>query len=287
MNTKLASILASAFLAVFGLTFGIAGHAAGGIENPAQSSTQSGIGLISGWYCPSAAMTYSIDGGAPQSIPAGGPRGDTASVCNGATNTGFGLLVNFNNLPPGQHAVRVYADGVQVDEKTFLTTNLGSEFLTGKQGQYYLNNFPAAGRRTLVQWQQEKQNFSIIGSDDDLPALVGTYFGAMTYRITDCGTSNGNYAEPASFVVSQTGAATTVQAQYLAGGSCSYVGQLYYNYDGGELSVPSGTFSCTDGTSGSYSASRITVTASGVILDFAQSFANGCKVQGRLGGPRA
>jgi len=284
---QLRKILSLVTTQVLTLSLPAIGIAAGGIENPAPGSMQSGIGLISGWYCPAATLTFGIDGGAQQPMPSGGARGDTASVCGGATNTGFGLLINFNNLTPGTHTVRLYANGSEVDAKTFGTTNLGGEFMTGKTGQYFLNNFPGPGQRTQVQWQQEKQNFSIVGSDHNFPSLIGTYYGASVYTATGCGARNGNYAEGAIYTVTQAGASATVRAQFLAGGSCTFTGTLYYYYAGGNLNIPSGSFSCSDGTSGSFTAPDIVLADSGVVLDFTQTFTSGCRLQGRLGGPRA
>src|SRR5262249_20713328 len=145
------------------------------LENPAANSIQSGIGLISGWACAPATVTYSIDNGPLIPIPAGGVRTDTSRLCGGQSNNGFGLLFNYNTLAQGQHTLRAFANGVQIGQSTFAVTNLGGEFLQGlPSGWRYLDNFPSAGTRTAVAWQQEKQNFSIVGTDQNAPSPIGT-----------------------------------------------------------------------------------------------------------------
>ena len=76
------------------------------VDNPAPDSPQSGLGVLSGWVC--AADTVEIElvpaSGAPVTLlPATGTaRADTAGVCGAdTTDTGFGLLFNWNLLGDG------------------------------------------------------------------------------------------------------------------------------------------------------------------------------------------
>ena len=129
------------------------------LENPSAGSSQSGIGIISGWACEAGEIIIEL---ADTPVPAayGTPRGDTQPVC-GDSNNGFSLLVNWNNLGPGEHAIRALADGVEFARTTVRVTTLGAEFLRGVSGTFPLPDFPHPGDTTLVQWSESQQNFII------------------------------------------------------------------------------------------------------------------------------
>ncbi|HEY8515079.1 MAG TPA: S8 family serine peptidase [Candidatus Binatia bacterium] len=131
----------------------------GVLENPAPSSFQSGIGIVSGWVCDATEVTLSIDGGTPSRAGYGTSRRDTEAVC-GDTDNGFGLLLNWALLGDGTHTVTAYADGVPFGEATFTVTTLGSEFVIGATGEYVLPDF--AGRDVTVRWEQAQQGFVIV-----------------------------------------------------------------------------------------------------------------------------
>ena len=83
------------------------------LENPQPASFQSGIGLLSGWSCQGPSIAIAIDGGARLAAPYGSSRADTAGACGtGNTNSGFGLLVNFNLFGAGAHTAQMYVNGV-------------------------------------------------------------------------------------------------------------------------------------------------------------------------------
>lgn len=95
-------------------------------------------------------------------------------VC-GKTNTGFGLLYNFNNLTPGVHGISVYADGVLFDSSTFTTFRSGGvPWLEGKSRRSYISDFPDIGKAAIVEWSQSDQNFKIVKSIDT-STLNGNY----------------------------------------------------------------------------------------------------------------
>ena len=136
------------------------------LENPQPGSFQSGIGLISGWSCQGSSISVSIDNGAqipPIFVPYGSSRPDTAGVCGAFnTNTGFGLLVNFNRLGNGTHTAQVLVNGVPQGTPTqFTVTAPAGEFLTGASGQITVPDFPSTGRTTTLIWQESQQNFAI------------------------------------------------------------------------------------------------------------------------------
>jgi hypothetical protein len=133
------------------------------LENPQPGSFQSGIGLVSGWSCQGPTISIVVDSGAPLEVPYGSARADTASVCGGAdTNTGFGLLLNFNTLGAGTHNAQLYVNGVaQGSSVPFTVTVPAGEFLSGASKQVPVNDFPRVGTTTTLTWQQSQQNFAI------------------------------------------------------------------------------------------------------------------------------
>ena len=66
-------------------------------------------------------------------------------------------------LADGEHRVRALADGRKIGEARFRVTRLGSGYLRGVSGSYNLPDFPHAGNRTRVQWEEALQNFVITG----------------------------------------------------------------------------------------------------------------------------
>ena len=129
------------------------------LENPALESSQSGIGIISGWACEAGEIVIELDG-SPVPAAYGTPRGDTRSVC-GDSNNGFSLLVNWSNLGAGEHTIRALVDGVEFARTTVRVTTFGVDFLRGVSGTFDLPNFPSAGATTVIQWEESQQNFVI------------------------------------------------------------------------------------------------------------------------------
>jgi hypothetical protein len=130
------------------------------LENPAQGSYQSGIGLISGWSCASGTIVVRVDS-TNNATAYGTPRGDTTSVC-GFSNTGFGLLINYNLFGPGAHVAQLFVNGISVGLPVFFTVTVpNGEFMTGVSKQITVPNFPSVGRTTTLIWQESQQNFAI------------------------------------------------------------------------------------------------------------------------------
>jgi len=152
------------------------------LENPQPGSFQSGIGIVSGWACEPGRIDIEVSGGsvnATLQAAYGTARGDTADEC-GDTNNGFGLLVNWNELPDGNYTVRALRDGVEFARVTVIVSTLGlnKPFATGLEGDSQLPNFPETGKTTRIRWQENIQNFSIIGATespaDGTPSSPGT-----------------------------------------------------------------------------------------------------------------
>ena len=134
------------------------------LENPAPGSFQSGLGVISGWVCEADTVTLEIETAAgttsTEEAGYGTERLDTADVC-GDTDNGYGLLFNWNLLGDGQHTVRAYADGEAFAHSTFTVTTLGEEFVENLARAHEIEDFPAEGQTTTVEWQQGQQNFVV------------------------------------------------------------------------------------------------------------------------------
>ena len=147
--------------AIYGRT--VAAGPKGSLENPANRSFKSGIGVISGWVCNATRVEVAI-GNSRIPVVYGTPRGDTASVC-GDTNNGFVTLVNWNLLGEGVHTMRLVVDGVAIGLSEFKVTTFGQEFLQGASGRYSLFNFPRPGSTAVIEWEQSSQNFVVVGTE--------------------------------------------------------------------------------------------------------------------------
>ena len=144
----------------------------GFLGNPRDGSSQSGIGVISGWVCEAGIVEISIwppDGGKVfvEEAAYGTSRPDTAYTKDGAeicgdTDNGFGLLFNWNRLEEEEYVVDVLVDGELLDRATVSLTNFGQEFLRRVSGRYVLEDFPYPGESVVVEWEEGLQNFVIV-----------------------------------------------------------------------------------------------------------------------------
>lgn len=140
-------------------------HARGYLEIPEPNAPQAGIGVVAGWHCTAQRVEVQIDEKPPLLAASGTARGDTASVC-GRSDTGFAVIVNWNELPIdcfgcANHRVRAYADGVLFADVRFPVTHFRETYLAGKAATYRLRNFPDIGRTAWVKWDEAKQNFTL------------------------------------------------------------------------------------------------------------------------------
>ena len=84
-------------------------------------------------------------------------------IC-GRADSGYSLLYNYNDLPPGSHTISAYADGKAFETRQFNTVQSGGEaFLTGISKTAIISDFPSSGRIAILQWSQAKQSFVITG----------------------------------------------------------------------------------------------------------------------------
>ena len=139
----------------------------GFLENPRHNSSQSGVGMVTGWVCEAETVEVEInDSPHPQIAAYGTERLDTEKDC-GDTDNGFGLLLNWNRLGEGEHTITVFVDGQELGRSTITVTTLGEEFPKGLEGEFILDGFPDSESSVVIRWEESLQNFVII---DKLPA---------------------------------------------------------------------------------------------------------------------
>ena len=145
------------------LAGGLAGSPswAANLESPAQAAVVSGIGFIAGWKCEAGTITVTIDGGAHLSVAMGQPRADTRPVC-GTTNNGFIQQINWALVGDGEHEAVAYDTGVEFSRSTFTVGSTGEEFLQGAVRQQLVEDFPAPGETTVLEWNESTQHFEIV-----------------------------------------------------------------------------------------------------------------------------
>ena len=134
----------------------------GAVENPGPSTFQSGISVISGWVCEGDEVEIETGDLGRQVAAYGTERLDTQAVC-GDVDNGFGLLFNWNLLGDGEHEVVAFVDDEELGRATVRVTTLGEEFLQGVEGECMVEDFPDMDRTVTLEWQQNSQNFVIVG----------------------------------------------------------------------------------------------------------------------------
>lgn len=162
------------------------------LEIPGPNSTQSGIGIISGWKCNATGpLTARFDGGDALPLVYGSERTDTLDICGDADN-GFVALWNWGNLDDGEYIVVVYDNGVEFDRATFSVVTPGVEFLQGVTGSgtATLSN----GQQATLEWSEASQGF-VATEFTPPPVSDGTVCTTKTARVLD------EDASPATWVV--------------------------------------------------------------------------------------
>ena len=277
--------------ALAGFAWLSAAHAAeSALENPQPGAIESGISAITGWYCPAAAITVQIDGTTPFAVPYGSQRADAASRCGGVVNTGFSYLFNYNTLTTGAHVIKAFADGALFATVNINVVTLGAEFLTGKAGEYVLNNFPDYGKRTRITWQQSKQNFVVSGTDTQTAVIDGDYIGGIATVNTGCATAtnNGTHFDVNVYTVKFGAQSVLSMVAANSSSSCTFAGAAFYTTKGGDIVVPAGDFACTNGLKGTWSAERMMFDSAGMLANLTIKYTSGetCKAAAHIGAAR-
>ena len=170
-------LLFATLLACSPLVFG-----QGMLGNPQDAGQESGIGIVSGWHCDAEAITVQFDVYDPLQAAYGTTREDTQAICGDADN-GFAMLWNWNLLGPGQHTVRVFADGEEFDRAEFEVNTLGEEFVRGLDLRTELTALDV-GKSIELRWADSRQGFVIsevneadITMEAILTVIAGTWSG--------------------------------------------------------------------------------------------------------------
>ena len=135
------------------------------LENPANGSFYSGIGVISGWKCDAnGPLTVRFNDGDAIPLAYLNERGDTAGIC-GDTNNGFVAIMNWALLGDGTHTAVVYDNGVEFARSTFTVATTGEPYVTGAEGECRVPNFPAPGETMPFAWNEATQHLEMVGDD--------------------------------------------------------------------------------------------------------------------------
>ena len=257
------------------------------LENPQPGAPLSGIGVITGWACNAQRVEGAFDGGAAFAIPAGSSRPDTAVACGGAANSGFGFTFNWNNLAPGTHTLRVTADGAELATRSFVVVDLGGQWIDDRQQATTANDFPRSGQRTLLQWQAATQSFIVKEVRNDAPSLKGRWNGADLERRSGCTApeNNGNHGTYAQYQVDFSDTAFSLQESGVTGLTCTYSGPSKQD---GMAFTASGTYSCSDGKTGTFATTGVMVTDREMSMQMAAKLTGteSCTIDKTLGGSR-
>ena len=269
-----------------------AANALGLFENPPPGVAVSGASLISGWHCSATRIEIEYDGG-PARTPAasGTDRPDTAGVCGGKRNNGFGLLVNWADLGPGVHSVRAYADGELMDTRTVTVVYLGTVFLTGKTtaNTTTVPDFPSEGRETVLEWREGLQSF-VAREIRDAPTIGGSWNGPNIERRSNCSYAQNNgergtYSQW-NITIDPVGDNLRIIENGITGLRCTYTGP--YRFAGNSLEWYDGTYECNDGKTGTFSSTGIHVsrTTFSIRLKSKLTVTESCDIDAMLGGTR-
>ena len=132
------------------------------LEAPVEGQTLTGVGLLRGWACDAETVSVRIDKtGNRIPVLVGSPREDTRQVC-GMADTGFALLLNWNNLGAGDHTLELFINGQLHTTRTVTVLTYGEPFLRGLEKTWTLPDWPEPGTDTKIAWNEATQNIEII-----------------------------------------------------------------------------------------------------------------------------
>jgi len=275
-------ILAAALLAA-----APSARALGNFENPPSGSV-SGATLVSGWHCSAARIEIEFDGATRKLAASGTDRPDTEGVC-GKRDNGFGLLVNWADLGPGVHTVRAYADGELMDTRTVDVVTYGVVFLAGRSAATTVPNFPDPGKETVLEWRPGLQGFAA-SAVRNAPSLAGTWNGPNLEKRSNCASSQndgsrGTYAQWDASFNTATGT-LRIQETAITGLTCTYRGS--YRVNGNVPEWYDGTYSCSDGKTGTFRSTEFTVSERAFSIRLATKLTGSetCDIDAILGGNR-
>lgn len=231
------------------------------LENPVAGSTESGVGVVSGWHCTSSNISVEIDGVSHGKAGGGTLRTDTESVC-GRTDTGYSKLFNYSKLTPGSHTISVYADGQLLETRQFNSVqSAGAEFVTGLSKTGTVSDFPSSGSTTTLQWSQAKQSFVVTGISGgavDMSSLQGSYSQSISVSVSGSSCSSyGAYSGITSATFNFTTSGSTARVMgYTSADACDF-SLSYVSGNSTSGYNLSGSVSCNSGLSASVTTSSL------------------------------
>ena len=168
----------------------------GFLDEPANGSFRSGIGVLRGWVCNAGGGNVEIrltntstNAVTTITAPNGSARGDVNTrVCEGrvrATTIGFAVQFNYNLLPEGEYEAEAFIGSGRSEERigrteagqtnTFEVVRISNdEFLTDAELglepdeviECEVPNFPPDTRqRVILGWDEASQNFQIVDTE--------------------------------------------------------------------------------------------------------------------------
>ncbi len=154
--------------------------ATGALDEPPPNSARSGIGTIRGWACQDDGTGVQIrimdsdgDRVATFTAPYGSDRGDVdiSEHCDRRLDgIGFAVQFNYNLLDAGTYTIQAFVGGERVgltpggQTNTFRVVRISNQpFLQRVQSsRIRVENFPFTGDTTILEWDQQSQNFQIV-----------------------------------------------------------------------------------------------------------------------------
>ena len=256
------------------------------LDNPVAGASASGIAIISGFHCTASRIDIQIDDGEPMRAGQGTTRPDTAAVC-GHSNSGFGLTYNWARLAPGGHTIRALADGVEFARKTFTVATYGMEFLTGRTATTTVYDFPLPGQGSVLEWQEASQSFVMRQLLASVAFIGGRWNGADLESRMNCTApqNDGNHGTYAQFDIAASDSSFTIQQSGITGLNCTYAGTFRPGIVPREAT---GSYSCTDGKRGDFTARELQVTQNQMSLKLSIQLntTETCSIEAVLGGVR-
>ena len=155
------------------------------LEAPNEGQTLTGIGLLRGWACDAETVSVRIDGHRRIPILVGSPRGDTEEIC-GTADTGFALLLNWNNLGAGDHTLDLFINSRLYATRTVTVITYGQGFFRGLEKEWTIGDWPEPGTDTIIAWNEATQNIEIVGIErTEIPTTVSVSQLLGTWTLTN------------------------------------------------------------------------------------------------------
>lgn len=163
--------LSKTYLSLAALTFSSVTFSQFNFESPAESSIESGVGVVRGWACNAEKIQVIFDDKETLDLPYGGDRPDTNSICNNDGKNGFGSVIFWPTHGEGQHTADLLIDDEIVTSVTFMVSGASSDFIKGISGNVTAKDFPSEGSSKNLIWSQANQNF-VFAQDPPKPSAT-------------------------------------------------------------------------------------------------------------------